>query len=104
MARWASTAGSVISAAPCSILLGMSKRLQIVVDQAEAEGFERSARKEGLTLSEWARRAMREEQRRRRAPTAESKLRALDRALQHNYPTGDIGQMLAEIEAGRDLR
>ena len=82
----------------------MSKRLQIVVEDAEAERFEATARREGLTLSEWARRAMREARRRKRAPSAESKLRALDRALQHGFPTGDIDRMLAEIETGRDLR
>jgi hypothetical protein len=82
----------------------MIKRLQIVVDEAEAARFERSARKEGLTLSEWARRALRESERRRRAPTAATKLRAIERALEHGFPTGDISRMLEEIEAGRDLR
>ena len=82
----------------------MSKRLQIVVDESEAEAFERAARRERLSLSEWARRAMRDAQRRRRAPTPESKLLALERALRHEFPTGDIARMLGEIEAGRDLR
>lgn len=84
--------------------MSMSKRLQIVVDETEALRFERSARREGLTLSEWGRRAMRDAERRGKAPTADAKLRAIERALQHGFPTGDISSMLAEIEAGRDLR
>ena len=29
---------------------------------------------------------------------------ALDRALQCNHPTGDVDEVLADIERGRDLR
>lgn len=32
------------------------------------------------------------------------RLNAVERALTHNYPTADIGDMLADIERGRDLR
>ena len=82
----------------------MSTRLQIVVDAREAESFRRSARRQGQTLSEWARAALREAQRRQDSLTPEQKLEALDRALQHNHPTGDIEELLKEIEIGRDLR
>ena len=40
----------------------------------------------------------------RLSATAERQLRALDRALECNHPTGDIDEMLADIERGRDLR
>jgi hypothetical protein len=33
----------------------MSKRLQVVVDDAELERFQGAARREGMTLSEWVR-------------------------------------------------
>ena len=36
--------------------------------------------------------------------TAERRLRAPDRALECNHPTGDTEEMLADIERGRDLR
>ena len=38
------------------------------------------------------------------ADAPERRLRALDRALGCNHPTGDIDEMLADIERGRDLR
>lgn len=40
----------------------------------------------------------------RLSATAKRQLRALDRALECNHPTGDIDEMLADIERGRDLR
>ena len=40
----------------------------------------------------------------RLSAAAERQLRALDRALECNHPTGDIDEMLADIERGRDLR
>ena len=54
------------------------------------EELEREA---GLSGSPW-----------RRSGPAERRLRALDRALDCNHPTGDIDEMLADIERGRDLR
>lgn len=101
---------SLIPAASCppgpieSILILMSKRLQIVMDDAELERLRRCAEREGLTLSDWARRAFEQARRRQTGPTPEQKLAALDRALTCRHPTGDIEEMLAEIERGRDLR
>ena len=40
----------------------------------------------------------------RLSATAKRQLRALDRALECNHPTGDIDEMLADIERGRGLR
>jgi hypothetical protein len=82
----------------------MSTRLQIVVSEDEARQLRKSARRAGLTLSEWARRALRRAQRAQLAATPEQKVRALARALACGHPTVDIGGMLAEIERGRDPR
>ncbi|MDZ4693701.1 MAG: hypothetical protein SGI86_01020 [Deltaproteobacteria bacterium] len=38
----------------------MSKRLQVVMDEAELRGYERAARAAGVPLSEWVRRALRD--------------------------------------------
>ena len=62
------------------------------------------AERVGLTLSEWARRALWRARDADAGPTPDSRLRALDRALDCNHPTGDIDQMLADIEHGRGLR
>ena len=87
-----------------SILTLMSTRLQVVVSEEEMSSLRQAARRTGLTVSEWARRALRRARDEQAGPTAESRLRALERALACNHPTGDIDEMLADIERGRDLR
>lgn len=82
----------------------MSKRLQILVSEEEAEQFRRSAAREHTSLSQWARRAMHDLRAREAGKSPEQKLRAVTRALECAHPTGDMEQLLAEIEAGRDLR
>ena len=88
----------------------MSTRLQVIVSEEEMVSLRRAARRTGLTLSEWARRALRRARDEQagsspgQTPGAESRLRALERALACNHPTGDIDEMLADIERGRDLR
>lgn len=87
-----------------SILMSMSKRLQIVMADEEIEELRRSAEREGMSLSEWARQALRRAQRSQEGPTADDKMKAVERALACDYPTGDIEEILASIEKGRDLR
>ena len=52
-------------------------------------------------LNEWADRIARRAQ---PANVVERRLLALERALECNHPTGNIDEMLADIERGRDLR
>ena len=78
----------------------MSKRLQVLIPEQEMAELQRLARREGVPVGEWVRRALREA--RANQPTAEPeiKLRAIRRAAQYSFPTADIGQMIAEIEKG----
>ena len=87
-----------------SILILMSTRLQVIVSEDELSSLRQAARRTGLTVSEWVRRALRRARDEQAGPTAESRLRAVERALACNHPTGDIDEMLADIERGRDLR
>jgi hypothetical protein len=87
-----------------SILMSVSKRLQIVMPEAEIEALRKSARKEGLTLSEWARKALKKARQAQKGPTPEGKLKALVRALECDHPTADIDDILTSIERGRGLR
>jgi len=87
-----------------SILIRMSKRLQIIVPDDEAEQLRRCAEREGMTLSEWARRALDRAQKSQLGPTQEGKLDALETALRCSHPTAPIEEMLNDIERGRDLR
>ena len=87
-----------------SILNSMSTRLQVVMSDAEVASLRQVARRAGLTVSEWARRALRAARDAQAGPSPTGRLDALDRALGCNHPTGDVGEMLADIERGRDLR
>ena len=80
----------------------MSKRLQVVVGEADLERYERSAQASGQTLSEWARQAMNAAERERSSGDVEAKLAAIRKAAAHNaHPEVDIDTMIAEIEVGR---
>ena len=82
----------------------MSTRLQVVMSEEELASMRQAATRANLTLSEWARRALRRERDGSSGPTPESRLRALDDALACGHPTGNIDKLLADIETGRDLR
>jgi hypothetical protein len=88
----------------CSILIRMSKRLQIIVSDEEAQRLKQCAERAGTTLSEWARRALERARASQLGPTPEQKLEALDRALQCGHPTAPIDEILSDIERGRALR
>lgn len=81
----------------------MSKRLQVVVEEEDLERYARSAHAAGMTLSEWARHALRASARQGSTGDVEAKLAAIRRAV--SYETGgrevDVETMLAQAEAGR---
>jgi hypothetical protein len=77
----------------------MTKRLQVLLDDAELRAIQRIARREKLTTAEWVRRRLREGAERGRPDTG-SKLAAIHAAYRHQAPAPDIEQMLDEIERG----
>lgn len=78
----------------------MSKRLQVVMPDAELERYEGAARAAGLTVSEWVRRTLGAAQRETSTGDLEAKLSAVREALRHEFPAPDIDAMRGEIEAG----
>ncbi len=81
----------------------MSKRLQVVVADAEIERYAQTAEAAGLSMSEWARQALRAATREASSGDVEARL-ALIRRAAGNRTGGrevDIETMLAETEAGR---
>jgi len=78
----------------------MSKRLQIVVDDEEARRFERCAKVEGLTLSSWARQALRAAERELSFGDPDRKMAGIRAAYQYAFPAPDPATMLEEIERG----
>ena len=69
-----------------------------------ARRTEERERKTGLRDGRWAKPAPRPPRPPRMSAIAKRQLRALDRALECNHPTGDIDEMLDDIGRGRDLR
>lgn len=78
----------------------MSKRLQVVLDEAEFEELREFARHRRVTVSEWVRQALRAAARTSPRSDARKKLAIVGAAAQHAFPTADISRMLGEIERG----
>ena len=78
----------------------MSKRLQVVLDDAEFAVIRDVASSEGKTVSEWVRTVLREARRGLPAGDQARKLAAVRAAARHDFPTADVDHMLAEIEQG----
>jgi len=78
----------------------VTKRLQVLIEEAELRELRRVARRNNVTVAEWVRRALRAARRGEPTRDAERKLAVLRAAVRKDFPAGDIGQMLAEIERG----
>jgi len=78
----------------------MSKRLQVLFDEAEWREIQGVARRRKTTVAEWVRQALRAARRDEGTGDARHKLEAVRVAARHSFPAGDIDMMLAEIERG----
>lgn len=78
----------------------MSKRLQVLLEEREFRDIQRIAQAKRMTVAEWVRQALRTASRREPLGDAGKKLGVVRAAARHALPTGDIDQMLAEIERG----
>ena len=80
----------------------MTKRLQVLLDDAELRTIQRIARRERITTAEWVRRRLREGAAASARPDTASRLAAIHAAYrrEHGAPAPDIDQMLSEIERG----
>jgi hypothetical protein len=81
----------------------MSKRLQVVIPDADLERYAQTAEAAGMSMSEWARQALRAAAREKSSGDIEAKLALIRKAA--SLETGgrevDIETMLAQTEAGR---
>ena len=78
----------------------MSKRLQVVLPEAEIDRYARTAEAEGLTLSEWVRQVLRRAGLERTAGKVDERLAAVRVASRHQFPVAAIETMLAEVDRG----
>ena len=78
----------------------MVRQLQILLDEDEHTKIQRIARRQQVTVTEWVREALRKAAINHRK-TAAAKLRAIDDATSHRFPTADIDVMLTEVQHGQ---
>lgn len=78
----------------------MSKRLQVLLGEAELREIQRIARQQQMTVAEWVRRALRTARRAEPSRAADRKVAVVRAASRHEFPTANIDRMLAEIERG----
>jgi hypothetical protein len=78
----------------------MSKRLQVVMGEAELTEIRRAAEAQGLTVSAWVRQSLRGARQDLAAGDPARKLAVVRTAVRHAFPTADIDEMLKEIESG----
>lgn len=73
----------------------MSHRLQVLIPDSLDAAIRKAAERRRFSKGEWVRRALEKALEDERTPNPVERLASLD------APTGDIEQMLSEIEAGR---
>jgi hypothetical protein len=78
----------------------MTKRLQVLFDDDELADIQRLAKRQRKTTAAWVRDALRAARAGEAYPEPALKLRAVREALTYAYPTGDIDDVLADIERG----
>jgi hypothetical protein len=78
----------------------MAKRLQVILRDPDYREMQKMARSRRMSLAEWVRQALDLARRREPLGDASKKIAIIRAAAQHDYPTGDIDNMLAEIEKG----
>jgi hypothetical protein len=78
----------------------MSTRLQVVLDEEELAQIRRMAEAQRQSVSDWVRQVLRAA--RREYPSVESgrKVQVVREAATHRYPSGDMVDLLREIESG----
>jgi hypothetical protein len=82
------------------MLIIMSKRLQVLLEETELAEIRRAARLSRMTVAEWVRQALRRARGAQPAIDSRRKVAAVKEAVRGAFPTGDIDQMLREIERG----
>ncbi len=70
------------------------------MDESELAEIQRAARRQRVTTAEWVRQALRAARRAVPGASAKKKLDVVRAANHHAFPTGDVDQMLREIEQG----
>lgn len=80
----------------------MSKRLQVLLDDAELKEIQRAAKRQRMTVAEWVRQALRAARRAEPGASVDKKVAVVRACGRYAFPTGEITEMLEEIHRGAD--
>ena len=72
----------------------------MILQDPEYRDIQRAARARHMSLAEWVRQALQAARQKEPEGNITRKIEAIHAAAQHEFPSGDIDNMLAEIEAG----
>ena len=78
----------------------MPKRLQVILEDPEYRQIQKAARSNRMSIAQWVRQALSIARSRESSSDSGKKLAVVRAAATHEFPTGDIDAMLAEIESG----
>lgn len=78
----------------------MTKRLQVLFDDAEYAALQAAAASRGMTVAEWVRQALTTARRAASTADIDRKLAAIRTAVRHAAPTGAIERLTGETERG----
>ncbi|MCU0757870.1 MAG: ribbon-helix-helix protein, CopG family [Steroidobacteraceae bacterium] len=78
----------------------MTKRLQVLLEDAEYAALQKAAAARGVTVAEWVRRALLAARRLESSGEVDRKLDAIRTAVRHTGPSGQIERITDEIERG----
>jgi hypothetical protein len=78
----------------------MTKRLQVLFEDAEYAALQAAATSRGMTVAEWVRQALAAARREASTADVDRKLAAIRAAVRHAAPTGAIERMTTETERG----
>lgn len=78
----------------------MRKRVQVLFEESEVSEIRRAARGRRMTVAEWVRQAVRAAQSAEAPADPARKLAAIRAGAAHDFPVGDVDDMLGEIERG----
>ena len=78
----------------------MTKRLQVLLDDGELRQIQGLAKDRRMTTAAWVRESLRSTIESETRVDLDKKLGAIRRAIGHDFPSGDIDRLLADIEGG----
>jgi hypothetical protein len=78
----------------------MAKRLQVLLKDPDYREIQRVARSRHMSVAEWVRQALESARRQEPVGSVGKKLDAIRIAVRHEYPSGEVEDILAEIESG----